>query len=894
LMLGYSREEFLRLKLHECLSAFERPRLARQLKVPVAAKQRIETWEHVRKDGSTFLGEVNAQPIDGGRTIAVIRDVTDRCAQDALVRQLSMAVQQSTESVVIIDALANIEYVNAAAISSSGYSEAELIGQNSRMLESGNTPAETINALWAAVKAAKPWKGLLFNRRKDGTKYVEFASLTPLRSPQGKVTQFVVVKDDVTEKRRMGEELDRHRNHLEEQVAARTAELALAKQAAEAANEAKSAFLATMSHEIRTPMNGVVGIVDVLRQSTLTPYQNELTATIRESGFALLRIIDEILDFSKIEAGALAIENEPMLLRHVIEGACDALQLTAKTRGAKLDAFIDPALPARIESDAMRVQQIVNNLLSNAIKFSSGPGRVGHIRLRVERADDAQFRISVSDNGIGIAEEVQQRIFQPFVQAEDSTTRRFGGTGLGLTICSRLTHLLGGTIAVVSAPGTGATFSVTLPLVKAADETATKLSCDLSGLYCHVILADEPRAQDWCTYLRSAGASAQAWRDLPAMQVSGALNLHQSSVIVADSSCDDQALARLESASTRSELNFVHVKGSQGNRVELIKPGHVSLSADLLRQAALMQAVALASGRSAREPDSLPASVALGNGAPPTIAAAAAAGRLVLVAEDNDINQKVIHRQLALLGLAAEVAGDGIEALARWRSGSYGLLLTDLHMPGMDGYELATTIRSEEAAGQRMPILALTANALRGEADRCRAVGMDDYLSKPVLLEHLAAKLAQWLPTAGSAAPSELAALTNDSAVEATLAIMDQQVLPRIVGNDMQMLIEFRQDFITSASATALELRAAFIRSDWSKVGALAHRLKSSSRAVGAMALGATCESLESAGKQGDESRLGGLVQQFDIDLAKAVAAIAPLCVHSDAVHDELRQAQAS
>ena len=572
----------------------------------------------------------------------------------------------------------------------------------------------------------------------------------------------LAARADAAERRRMSDELDRHRHHLEDLVAQRTEELALAKRAAESANEAKSAFLATMSHEIRTPMNGVIGSVEVLSLSDLTPDQASLTETISESAFALLRIIDDILDFSKIEAGHLEIESEPVALLPLIEGVCDGLLQVASQRGVRLQVFVDPRLPHTIRGDAGRLRQILNNLLGNAIKFSAGLERRGQVRLRADADPAGRLRLQVEDNGIGMAAEVQARIFEPFVQAEDSTTRRYGGTGLGLSICRRLVELLGGGIDVLSAPGEGAKFTVTLPMQAEGGIDNAAMDARLSGLECHVVLRDVLQATDWCAYLVAAGAQATSWSDWPMLQRHLAQHVGTWPIVIVDA--DDDASLPHPGAVDGIAANgapaplLVRVAHTSQRRPRWATPGRLWLVNGVLHRAALLRAVALVAGLA--EPDvGLDADAdaeagvpSVGTPAMPNIDEAAAQGRLVLIAEDSEVNQIVLYRQLALLGIAAELAEDGLDALARWRRGAlqrrYALVLTDLNMPGLDGYALTAAIRSEEADGRRVPIIALTANALHGESERCRAVGMDDYLSKPVRLEKLEATLARWLPAA--------------------------------------------------------------------------------------------------------------------------------------------------
>ena len=677
---------------------------------------------------------------------------------------------------------------------------------------------------------------------------------------------------------RQSQALDLHRQHLEARVAARTAELALAKQAAEAANEAKSNFLATMSHEIRTPMNGVVGIVDVLRQSSLTPYQADLADTIRDSAFALLGILDDILDFSKIEAGHLVLESEPVALLRLVEGVCDTLQPVASARRVALEVFVDPALPEWISGDAVRLRQILNNLLGNAIKFSAGLEREGRVRVRVDAVGADRLQLLVRDNGIGLSLAAQARVFDPFEQAEGSTSRRYGGTGLGLSICRRLVRAFGGEISVQSTLGQGADFMVSLPLrrcVSAPSPAPAEPASDLSGLVCHVVLDDEEQARDWCAYLSSAGATAQAWADPHALRraLAGVWEARPRVVLWQTEQFRDPLDAALEQLRRELELpatDWVWLTPGQRRSPRVIGPGQVVLDRGALHRAALLKAVALAAGRCAPDPLDLANGLPLDRQKPPSHIEATLQGRLVLVAEDNDINQKVIRRQLALLGLAVEVADNGLDALERARSGRFALLLTDLHMPGMDGYELASTLRREEAPGRRLPIVALTANALSGEADRCRLAGMDDYLSKPVQLDQLGATLARWLAPAVSPPWTS----TPMPAEAAELPVFDETALARLIGDDPVQLDVFRRDFLVSTRATAQVLRTAAGRSDWAQAGALGHRLKSSARAMGAMAMGSSCAGLEQAGAAGDGVAVHAWLQRFEHDLAALLACL--------------------
>jgi two-component system sensor histidine kinase/response regulator len=724
-MLGHSADQLGQMPLRDLLPATEHARLTHAALLVLNGDEQLADWQVLRRDGSCFMAEVSIRLLDQQRFVVVMRDITQRRAQEQEVRRLSMAVEQSAQSIVITDLDCNIEYVNAAVLTSSGYAAHEMLGRNPRLLQSGKTSRKTYAQMWRQLSAGKPWRGLLFNRRKNGVAYVEDATITPIRDAQGRVTQYLALMLDVTEKRRLTEELARHQNHLEDLVEQRTVALVEARFAAEAASQAKSAFLATMSHEIRTPMNGVVGSIDLLQRSTLSAYQRDLTETVSESALALLTIINDILDFSKIEAGQLELQSEPVSLVRLTDSVCDALRFTATSSSVDLQVDVAPGVPDWILSDAGRLRQILNNLLGNAIKFSARDGRAGRVELRVQLGGPelpGHVQLCVIDNGIGMAPEALGRIFEPFVQAEGDTTRRFGGTGLGLSICKRMASLMGGRIEVDSALNQGSTFTVTLPF-------------------------------------QSTTAPQRVVDDKP-------------------------------TAATQTGRRF-----------------------------------------------------------------APAGGPLVLVAEDNAINQKVIGHQLALLGLSAEMVDDGMEALARWRAGRdtqrYALLLTDLNMPGMDGYSLASTIRSEEIGGSRLPMVALSANALQGEIDRCRSAGMDDYLSKPVQVDRLGEMLKRWLPSEQVQTPALFERVDskrrNAPEVEHPLCDYDEQALERFVGDDPAVLADFRQRFALSARRTMCEMRLAAKRGEFATLSNLAHRFKSSARAVGAVSLSACCDRIERA-----------------------------------------------
>ncbi|MCB2146882.1 MAG: response regulator [Deltaproteobacteria bacterium] len=664
------------------------------------------------------------------------------CALAALENQrqqmvtLSRAIEQSPVSVVITTPDGTIEYVNPYFEQISGYSAEEAVGRNPRILKSGHQSESFYQQMWQTLKEGKPWSGEIINRRKDGSLYWELAHISPVFDEKSAIVHFVGVKEDITE----------HKQALEA--------LYQAKQDAEAANVSKSRFLANMSHEIRTPMNGVIGMLGLLMDTDMTDEQRDFAHTAKVSANALLTIINDILDFSKIEAGKLELEMLDFNFRDMMEDLMEIMSVQALNKGIELTSFIHPDVPSWICGDPGRIRQILINLTGNGIKFTERGAVAVRVNLEKTNADAVELLIEVQDNGPGIPADRMNRLFQSFSQVDASTTRKHGGTGLGLAISKQLTELMGGSIGVESQPNRGARFWFTLVLEKRpAPEGVHRAPPDMLQGKRVLVVDDNPTNRElfgaylntWgCRFdtasssetglekLRDAAADDPFDAALVDFMMPGTAGDRLGQMIKQDPVIEHTALIMLTSRGLRGDSQRMKEIGFAGYLLKPVKRQHLF---ECLVQV-LARSPQTASGLHSPEPMVTRH----------TIDEARHKERRLLVVEDNLVNQKVAMLLLEKMGYRVDVAANGRDAVDALKQVRYDLVLMDQQMPEMDGLEATRVIRaSAEVTNRRVPIIAMTANALKGDRERCLKAGMDDYLSKPVKPAQLKNKLDQWL-----------------------------------------------------------------------------------------------------------------------------------------------------
>jgi PAS domain S-box-containing protein len=792
-----------------------------------SAGQMHLTTRRNRKDGSLVDVDVLAAMIRVGDKPAGMYAIYHNIGELQRQRRYFEAlVLNDPVAVVIVDPDVTVKLWNPAAERLFGYSKEEAIGRNLDDLVAftEDVRAEALSYSRAVVEG-KAVQSITKRNRKDGSQ-VDVEVSAVVVELANELLGYYAIYHDVTELQR-------------------------AKRAADAATEAKSAFLATMSHEIRTPMNAVIGMTGLLLDTELTSEQRDYAEIISGSGDALLTIINDILDFSKIEAGKLELELRPFDLRECIEGSLELVAVAASEKGLDLAYELDPQVPSALIGDAPRLRQVLINLLNNAVKFTE-QGEVV-LSIKVAASLPSRLHFAVRDTGIGIPDDRVGDLFESFSQVDASTTRQYGGTGLGLAISKRLSELMGGSMWVKSRVGEGSTFNFTI-LADTAPSKARNFEKGaaprLEGK--RILIVDDnatnrrilvQQTASWGMTARETGSPTQAlqWiRRGDAFDVA-ILDMHMPEM-------DGLMLARQLRQERDAHALPLLMLTSLGQRESALDVDLVAHLTKPIRPSQLYDALLDVFGEQPQRLEDVPSD---GDAGGPELAPLR-----ILVAEDNSINQKLIVSLLGKIGYQADLAGNGVEALEALDRRPYDVVLMDVQMPEMDGLDTTRHIHERYSGRARPYIIAATANAMQEERQACFDAGMDDYLSKPIRMDELIAALKRFEPHTTN--PSEM-----DHAIQALQENSDAD----FVGELINMFLEEAPDLIEIA-------RVAIAAGDAASLQRAAHTLKSNAATFGAVSLENRCRELETKAKMMAIHDTTDLLEQIQAELTTTMVAL--------------------
>jgi len=847
-LLGFEPEEILGKHVWELVAPENREvsresvRLKLSGKLPTVVLHR----ELVRRDGQRLIVEIHENVIRdaSGATVGIrsaLLDITERRRAEAALRESEdrlQAIMDYTTAVIYLKDLQG-RYI----LINRRYEDLFHVrrGQVKGKTDFDLFPREMAEVYQAndrkALEARKPLEFEEIAPQDDGL-HTYLSIKFPLFDASGAPYGVCGISTDITERKRAELEVARARD-----TALESARL-------------KAEFVANMSHEIRTPLNAIIGMTGLLLDTELGSQQREFADTVRSSGDALLAIINDILDFSKIESGRMTIEKLDFDLRDAIESAVELVAGRAQAKGLELAVALDPDVPTDLRGDPGRLRQVLTNLLSNAVKFTER----GEVVVRASKENELDnlvvVRLAVKDTGIGLSREGMCRLFQPFSQADASTTRKYGGTGLGLTICRQLVELMHGEIGVESEPGQGATFWCKLPFEKQpAEKLARALArADLAGL--SVLVVDDNatnreivrlQVSSWRMRCDAVASGAEALAVLR-RAACGQNAYHLAILDMQMPEMDGLAVARAIRADAALAPLRVVIMTSLAHSLEPQLVEEAGIAAYLtkpVKQSALFDCLATVMGEAKPAPR------------PPVPSPVAVSRRKnfrVLVVEDNAVNQRVALLQLQKLGYEADAVGNGLEALDALSRIPYPLVLMDCQMPEMDGFEATAEIRRREGAGKHTPIIAMTASALGDDRAKCLAVGMDDYISKPVKLEELGEALARWDAPVDRVALAALRGLGGEG---------NRDTFGALVGL-------YLQDTLGHLAA----LRQAVQEGNAAELKRAAHTLRGSSCSLGARGMQELCARAEALAEAGEGAAAGELADALEEEFARVRAVL--------------------
>ncbi len=825
-----------------------------------------ETYRVIHPDGRVrWVHDRSFPPILVGackQVIGVAQDITERkkieSQLEATLAERNAVVQSSVVGICVFDNRI-VRWANEAFFRMIGYSEAEFVNQSVRMIYPSE---EAFVALGAAayplIQAGETYRAPVQFKCKDGSlKWFDITGALLYSGSNEVIWSFV----DISEQKR------------------NEAALIEAREQAQQGNRAKSEFLANMSHEIRTPLNGVIGMTQLLLDTQLNKAQRRFAETVKSSGESLLELINEILDFSKIEANKLNLESIDFNLQALLDGFAPQHAIRAQDKGLEFSYAAEPSTPVYLQGDHHRLRQILNNLVSNSIKFTVSGEVVVRVKVVEETPTEALLKFSVKDTGIGIPADRMNRLFEKFSQADSSTTRKYGGTGLGLAISKQLAEMMGGSVGVESLQGQGSEFWFTARLLKQKSVPARPaVFAELAGK--HILIVDDNKTnrEILIVQLKAWGLIVEEASDGPmallqAQRAYEAKNPFAAAIIdIEMPGMDGFELARkMKSQESLKQISLM-LMTSGPMRGEAKKADEVGISAYLPKPVGysdLFDCLALLFGQN---PSKLEAESSLIT--KDTTREMFKSSARILLVEDNETNQQVAIGILEILGFSADVVSHGHEAIRSLIEKEYDLVLMDIQMPEMDGYETTRIIRNHHSAvkNHRIPIIAMTANALDGDRQKCLEVGMNDYIAKPMALNHFENCLKKWLPLRSQEAlPSEegLSPLAKAQEITTDLTVFDSQTFLYRLRGSQSIAHRIIDVFLKDAPIRIKDLQTQLVSGIIKNVEITAHTIKGSASNLSGEQLRVVAEKMERLAHAGDLAGVGALMPELKVAFAR-------------------------
>jgi two-component system sensor histidine kinase/response regulator len=869
-MVGYEPHEFIENSKfwEDHVHTEDRERVLTDLSLPSEGKRYSYEYRFRRKDGTyiwvrddmRIVHDEKGQPRE---IIGFWVDITERKRAEQKLKsseeKYRTLVKTSPDAVTVTDLEGYITYVSQRTLELHGYQRPEeLLGTNCFELIA---PEDRIKAGHNLEKTLKDEiiRDLEYVfLRKDGTRFFAELNAALIRDSDGKPSAFIATIKDITERKRDEEVLKK------------------AKEQAEEANRLKSEFLANMSHEIRTPMNAIIGMTDITLNTDLSDEQRDYLTTVKLSARSLLELLNDILDLSKIEADKIALETIDFDLRVTVEGVADTLARKASEKKLELACMIHHLVPSLLRGDPGRLRQILMNLLGNAIKFTEQGEIVIAVELEEETEEKATLVISVTDTGMGIPLEKQNKIFDSFTQVDGSISRKYGGTGLGLSICNRLVGLMGGQIGVESEPGKGSRFwcKVTLEKQQETDDDLGMVPPDIRGMRMLVVDDNSTNRMILVKMLESFGCSpvtattgTEAIQRLKRevhqeklfdlvlldMQMPKMDGVETLKAIKADPEIRDVIIIMLTSLGVRGDVSRLETLGCAGY---LLKP---------VKQSQLFDSIITVLARRTKVASYNTARIVTRH----TLAEQKRRRIRVLLAEDNPMNQKLAVTLLKKAGYSVEAVENGKLAVEALNRKPYDLILMDVQMPEMDGFETTQAIRERKDDRKSTPIVAMTAHAMKGDRERCLAAGMDDYVSKPIEPQELLEVVKKWVVSIDQEETTSERDQSKKEPRRDNPVVEIDKVLSDRFGGDTEFFAGILREFLGYAPRQLENLARAIEESDHKMVENEAHSLKGAVGNLGAKRLAELSYDLERTGRKGDLSNAAELLENLRIELKR-------------------------